>query len=410
LIAGSLTNLMQGFDKQFYTYKAPYTKPASEMTRAKLLPGDRSTEISPGFRSADPDSGWDKAVYKDAAPLISAEFLRWLDERESKKKPFFAYLNFMEAHTPRVPSQAARERVMTPAQQQLALETDASLFTEMAWMVGKREYSSEQIDAMRGVYDAALVDLDDATHALMEGLRERGVLEDTVVVLLADHGESLGEHRLFEHRYTVYQTLLHVPLVIRYPKAVAAGRIDRPVSTMDLFATLLKLTKQEVPAGCERSVDLFAPERPSVVHSTLRDPYLASLSDVAKAYPDLDLAPWKRTFDAVIADNYKLIVGSDGKAELFDLVKDPGETTDLLTVESKVVEDLKQQLAAWEAGLCPYEASKRTAEESKKVSGRRTPEEREMLELLGYAEGEEPAEEAPAPAPAKGGKGRPRRP
>jgi arylsulfatase A-like enzyme len=190
LVAGQLMNVTQGFDKAFFTYKEPYKAKARAATLAKLIPGDSSTEMSPEWKNGTERDAefWDNAVYKDAAPLISSELLRWLDERQAQDRPFFAYVNFMEAHTPRVPSKSARERVLTPDLLQLGLDTDQSLFTEVAWIVGKHEYTDRQLEAIRGVYDASLVDLDDATAELFAGLEARGVLDDTIVVVLSDHG------------------------------------------------------------------------------------------------------------------------------------------------------------------------------------------------------------------------------
>ncbi len=202
VVAGKLMNVTQGFDKQFFTYASPYKARAKEATVGKLIARDRSSELSPGWKKGTvrDEELWVNAAYKDAAPLIGSEFLRWLDERKAKDRPFFAYLNLMEAHTPRLPTLSARERVMDPELLEDGLETDMSLFSEVAWMVGKHEYTDRQLEAIGGVYDAALVDLDDATAALFDGMRERGVLDDTIVVLLSDHGESLGEHHLLEHR------------------------------------------------------------------------------------------------------------------------------------------------------------------------------------------------------------------
>src|SRR6185436_16344117 len=92
----------------------------------------------------------------------------WLGERPDPKKPFFAFLNLMEAHSPRIPSIEARRKVMTDEVQALALTTDVSVFAENEFIVGKREYTPEQIEAINGVYDAALVDLDDATGDLVD--------------------------------------------------------------------------------------------------------------------------------------------------------------------------------------------------------------------------------------------------
>ncbi len=407
LIASPLTNLMQGFDTLLTTFRpngraqeTAFQTAAKAATQAKLLPEDRSTEVSPGWRSADPDAGWDKAVYKDAAPVQHRALLDWLDAREDPKRPWLAYLNFMEAHTPRIPSDANRRALLDDATRTMGLQTDASLFTEVAYMVGKRDYTDGQLEAIRGVYDASLRDLDDATDALFADLRQRGVLDDTVVILVADHGESLGEHRMMEHRYHVYEQLVHVPLVVRYPKGVPAGRRSDRVSTMDVFSTVAELTGVDVGEDpARRSTSLFGARTPQPVFIQMLDPYQSSLKEVKGAWPDLDTSNWERTFRAVYDGSDKLIVDNHDHAELYDVDADPGETTNRAETEAERVAALKVLIADWEAGLAAPPKRERC-----KAKAGTSQADQEQLELLGYAE---PEEEPCRPVGSGSGRRRP---
>ena len=80
LIASPLANLYQGFEHQHLTYKPPHTAEARKLTRAKLMPEDASSEISPKF-AGNNDDEWEKSVFKDAAPYMHGEFAAWLDSR-----------------------------------------------------------------------------------------------------------------------------------------------------------------------------------------------------------------------------------------------------------------------------------------------------------------------------------------
>jgi len=384
IVAGPLMNVMQGFGEQHYTYRGPYTRAARAAVKGKLIADDASTEISPMWeRGSQRDQDlWDKAVFKDAAPLMTKAFLRWMDERPDDR-PFFAYLNFMEAHTPRIPSASSRQRVLDDMTRELGKKTDQSLFTEVAWMVGKHEYAAEELEAIRGVYDATLIDLDDATDTLFEGLRSRGLLDNTVVVLVSDHGESLGEHRLLEHRYSVQDGLLHVPLMIRYPDAVTPGRRPEPVSTVDLYATLLDLTGVKGSSNEHiRSTSLFATQRPAYVASTLRDPYASTLCSVVRAHPDVDYQPWLYSYDAWIEGDLKVVQRSDGQRALYDLVRDPGEQVDLSITRredtERMVQALNNHLESTKVYTPTGSGTPPAAHDD--VSG--------LLEALGYADGE----------------------
>ena len=389
LVAGQLMNVMQGFQTQAYTYRPPYAQAARSSTRAKLLPEDRSTEMSPGWvKGGERDQDfWEKAVYKDAAPLIGAELLKWIDGRAEEAGPFFAYVNFMEAHTPRIPSRSARERILEAERLQRGFEVDQSLFTEVAWMVGAHDYEPGDMDAIQGVYDATLLDLDDATHTLMNGLRYRGLLDNTIVVVLSDHGESLGEHRLLEHRYSVHEPLLRVPFLIRYPASVEAGRRTEPVSTQDLFATLLDLAGlpgSEDPGV--RSVSVMAEDRPGQVHATMQDPYASTLCSVVLAHPERDYTPWLHTYDAMIEGDLKLVARGDGERALYDLAADPGENEDRSEAAIADTTRMAAHLSGWVEGLTAYDEGQRTEHDRRKAQS--DPAVAGMLEALGYAEGE----------------------
>lgn len=390
LIAGSLTNLTQGFSVVHTTYPRAHRQPgpwpalADRATHAKLIARDASTEISPAFAGRR-DDHWPKSVYKDAAPIIAQGLLGWLDERDEPARPWFAYLNMMEAHTPRVPSMAARKRVMDDATIELGLVTDVSLFAENEYMIGERDYSEDELGAIRGVYDAALVDLDDATKLLIDALEERGELDDTVVILMSDHGEQLGEHRRFEHRWSLHQPLLHVPLVIRYPAGVPAGRVSDRVSTADVFSTVLELTGVPEPAGTQTR-SLLAPEPSEHVFAQLLDPYASQLRNVREAYAGegIDYAPLLRTGCAAFQSGDKYLHWSDGNHALYDLVSDPGERVNRIDAEPQRALGLARALFTWEQALPAYDPERRRPADRRSKAQRQERVEERQLALLGY--------------------------
>ena len=408
LIASPMTNLTQGFETIHTTYKrdgAPkgrYMRAARQATAEKLLPGDASTEISPGFQGKADDK-WAKAVFKDAAPVLHKGLVEWLDERDDGA-PWFAYLNMMEAHTPRIPSLSARKRVLNEEQIRLGLSTDVSLFAENEYIIGKRTYTPQELDAIGGVYDAALVDLDDATADLFADLAQRGVLDDTLVILVADHGEALGEHQRFEHRWSVYEQLLSVPLVVRFPKGTAADvaeprRVSERVSTADVFATVLDVSdtqpKRPVPTSTSLATRLGKGQWAPQVFTQMLDPFATQLASMAKAYPDVDLSPWMRSYCAVYEGSKKLIYASDGAHGLFDVHADPAELKNLYTSEVATAEALEAALGTWEAGLPTYDPEQRAANDGAKGQRRgagekgMSPAECRQLVALGYLASED---------------------
>jgi arylsulfatase A-like enzyme len=144
------------------------------------------------------------------AASITTSFLDWQAGQTSH--PFFAFLNYFDAHGPyrAPPTIAAR----------FALAENQTL----------------------GYYDGAIAFIDQEIGRLFDELRTRGVLDKTIVIVTSDHGEQFGEHGLTEHANSLYLPLLHVPLMIRYPPAVARNvRVARPVTLRDLAATVIDL-------------------------------------------------------------------------------------------------------------------------------------------------------------------------
>jgi arylsulfatase A-like enzyme len=145
------------------------------------------------------------------APEIAADFLAWQGALP-QGRPFFAFLNFWDAHAPYV----------APTEYLRAVS----------------DSSAKPLDR----YHAAIRFIDHELGAMLGELERRGVLDNTIVVITSDHGEQFGEHGLTLHSNSLYRQLLHVPLLIRYPRETSAGlRVATPVSLRDLPATALDL-------------------------------------------------------------------------------------------------------------------------------------------------------------------------
>lgn len=369
-------NLLQGFRVQDHTFKGRYKRAAARATRAKLLPRDASTEISPAYQGDS--EGWSKqlTLFKDAAPVSLRAFANFLEQEHEQDKPFFAFVNLMEAHQPRIPSLESRRALMDEATLQRALTTDSSLHTLMAFMHGRHSYTEPELEAMRATYDATLLDLDKAAERLITGMEKRGLLEDTIVVFTADHGEMLGEKGLYSHRWALYEPLIHVPLLVRYPRKLQPARIDGAVSLNSLFATVCELTGLPVPDGIAPAL---APGRP--VFSELRDPNRA-MPSILKAFADLDMSRFERSLSAVIDGPHKLIRSSDAHHELYHLGDDPEERHPLDRPDLQT--RLLDLLSDFDAATPDYDPARRAPTDNRKQLD--DPETLELLQVLGYSE------------------------
>lgn len=174
---------------------------------------------------------------KDASQ-VNAEFLDWLARRSGPKRPFFAFLNYYDAHYPYELAPGGVHRYGIRPRDKRELELIQNWRT-----VDKRNLEPQEVDFVRDSYDDCVASLDEQLGRLVDELDRRGLLEETWLVVLSDHGESFGEHPGdFGHGTTLYQTQLQVPLVVVPPKGSGARKVvDGTVSLRDLPATIVDL-------------------------------------------------------------------------------------------------------------------------------------------------------------------------
>ena len=383
-------NLLQGFDHIEVSWGRRWREKVVRHTRRKLLKRDLSTEISPANPGRHRGTG-----FFNAGPITHEAFTHFLDRREESgsTRPFFAYLSYMEAHKPRVPFLDSRKQVADKDTIQVGLRTDLTFKSQLMYSYGKKAYTDEELEAINRVYDATLIDLDNATGDLLDDLEARGVLDNTIVVFTSDHGEQLGEHQQFGHRAQVYQQLLHVPLVIAYPPKLRPGRVDSAVSNLDLYNTLIELAGLDKPTGVYKrgnlaTVDALA--REGILSESISIDRLG-FKKIKQHYDDLTRDVWANKYRALTKGSYKLIETIDFDhhelvdQELYDLSVDPFEAHDLAEAEPEKVRELSAELNTLHDALPKW--NKDDADEvEQEGGGGMSLEQCKQLEALGYIE------------------------
>ncbi|MEZ4240979.1 MAG: sulfatase [Myxococcota bacterium] len=378
-------NLLQGFETIETSWSRKWRDEVTGHTRDKLIARDRSTEISPGAPGRHHSTG-----FYNAAPVAHEALVQWLDGRQDPGRPWVAYLSYMEAHKPRVPALGSRKQVADRRTIKLGLDTDLSFKNQLLYSYGKLSYTDEELNAISRVYDAALLDLDGPTADLLDDLDRRGILDDTIVVFTADHGEQLGEHQQFGHRSGVYQALLHVPLVISYPRKLSPHHVTEPVSNLEIFSTVLHLAGIDPPDSGATPGDLTRTERVAQVFAETLSIDRLGFGKVKKLYPDLTRDVWANTYRAVVQGDWKLIesISFDTHevmdCELFNLADDPMETQDRFDEEGERGLAMAEAAAAWKAQQVPWDPSK-----GDNVEEDLSDAAKHQLEILGYLQEED---------------------
>lgn len=367
-------NFIQGFDIVEHPWDDRYKDEVLQRLRKKIVSQNRFNGAPKKIASHIPSS----LLFKDGGELPQRRVTQWLRKCRSSK-PFFIFLNYMEAHQPYLPMEVYRERLMSPGQVQKSYRIDRSLVPMRNYTFGLKEYSEEEIEITRLTYDATVAELDGLLENLLKSLQADGYLDNTIVILTSDHGEHLGDHHMLDHQYSVYESLIQVPLVIHYPKCLSPARDTRPVINSDLFCTVLELAGIGIPEPLQgKMVSLLKPqeERIRVAECPAYPTHCFRL--VKRFSPDFDPMPWSRTLRAVYQGKYKYIWASDGKHELYDLEADPGELKNLIEIETNLAKKLAGNHDEWVARL---KAVKAKAQQDRAL----TEQERRRLESLGYA-------------------------
>ncbi len=199
------------------------------------------------------DRGFDE--YLDGAGEawhIVHRFLSWLDDGASER-PFFAYLHFLDVHWPYTPEIEIPGRELSNADRAKAIEWQVD--GKRWWLVrnavkdGILSLGKEDVALLERLYDDEIYDTDGAIGRMLELLAARGVLDDTVVVVTADHGEGFLDHGRLDHGYGLYDELLRIPMILRLPGGALGGRrVADPVQIVDVAPTLLSLAGNDASA------------------------------------------------------------------------------------------------------------------------------------------------------------------
>jgi arylsulfatase A-like enzyme len=303
------------------------------------------------------------------------EALEWVDE--IGERPYFLWFQTKLTHYfPRT-----HQRFVSPDEYNVSREFKARTkelpVSRIMFDFDSLNVTEDEAESLLALYDGAIAETDEMLGMLLQGLRDRGRLENTIVVITADHGETLGEAGLFfNHDSNLYEPTVHIPLLLRIP-GHEPGEVLGLTRNIDLLPTLTELVGIEAPddidgrsllglmAGEESDLPVFSETRPKAAE---REDY--------ERYP-VKVAGVEGKVRMIRHGNHKLILTPvpDGyELQLYDLEVDPGETTNLSRSQPDLARRLGWELEQWFSGYQEADTSPLELDE----------EDMESLRALGY--------------------------
>jgi arylsulfatase A-like enzyme len=274
------------------------------------------------------------------ATIVTDQGIEVLDRLAANpEKPYFLWLHFMDPHGPYLPP-AAYEGLFSDAhRRQLVVLKRVPKYQRQE--DPKTGAVSNDLGFYKAQYDREIRYFDDELGRFLEALEKRGMRENTLIVLTADHGESLDEHRYFlAHGKLPYQPTASVPFLMVLEGSIPAGKVvSHPVGLIDMLPTVLELLNLPLPPQVQGESLM-----PLVAGRSRGSPHVF----LESGYADPPAV-------AVRRDKWKLVHYRAAKEarsrgvsiELFDLADDPGEQHNLASAHPEIVEDLLVVIDDW---------------------------------------------------------------
>jgi arylsulfatase A-like enzyme len=268
------------------------------------------------FHAGGAVGAWNSGKTNDDAVTVR-EAIRWI--RGAGRTPFFLHLSLQNPHLPYSVPEGWPRKFGAPQD----------------FVMTFGHFPPDRARDVKNLYADALRYADDQLGLLFDDLRAQGLWDNTLIVVMADHGEAFYEHDVAAHASKIYDEVMRVPLILRAPGAPA--RTDsRPAELLDVPPTILELLGLP-PHPSFQGLSLAGP-RPAAPRSR----YMLVQSPLATQY-------------GIERDGWKLICDDEVRVQsLYDLRADPSERNDLALTRPEVLQDLLWRLSAWKAAQLDY--------------------------------------------------------
>lgn len=300
---------------------------------------------------------------KRVATQINRVAFKWLNK--NYQYPFFLFLNYFDPHHPYHPLDDSHIRIPN----ELAIKKgnyvnwEGRLINKV--LRKKHTLTAKERKCLLNRYDNEIRQMDRGLGEFLKFLKEIEVYDNSLIVVTSDHGESFGEHGLMLHTPAVYEELVRVPLIVKYPKDHhKTGHVSTPISLVDIMPEVLIVVGIPIPTGVQGVS--FSQKQHNLIVERYKDENWAWT-----AYPF-----GERSLRVIYEKDYKYIWTSNGKHELYNLRDDPQELNNLFDRVPEIAFEMEKKLDQWVQTSYRDHSKDRSFKISKEVE--------ETLKAMGY--------------------------
>ncbi len=293
-----------------------------------------------------------------SSPRVTTQAIQFMDRFAEQERPFFLFVHYFDPHfdyTEHAEFSFSQGYTGT-------VRSEADNIQELMELARTGSLDEESLGYLRDSYDSEIAFTDHHIGKLLQHLKHEGLYDDSLIVFLADHGEMFAarSERWIGHTSYVYDSLVRVPLLLKLPGRTRIARVEPPVTTVDVTATILDVVQLQSSLPGHSLLDVTESSARPVFSQTRRG----------------------AAYDAVAEGRWKLIHDrTAGSARLFDIVDDPGELRDVASAHPEEATHLQQLLDQWLAEL-----DLQSREFAEVAPLELSEEEEERLRRLGYVQ------------------------
>lgn len=246
-------------------------------------------------------------------------------------EPFFGFINFNSAHIPYRPPERFETEFLEKFDQWD--EVDEKFARELAddagdaYIMDNADPTDADWEFSKHLYDAEIKYMDTLLSDLFQYLKQKGMFEETMIIVTSDHGEHFGEHGLAYHKFALSEELINVPLVVKYPNSDTTDVSDELVSLVDLAPTIADVAGIELQSKVDGR-SLLSDDEPEAVFAETGRPNTSQRTRMLQHGSEETFDQFDKGLQAIRTRDHKLICDSKGGSTLYDISNEEVEIVD----------------------------------------------------------------------------------